>query len=85
MIAVAEWDGQLAGAVYLEATTMTPADPAALEPLPLPAKDSAMNYSYAVQWLLFALVAICGWFYFLRREAQERRLAAEELLDQPTR
>ncbi len=56
---------------YVEATAMSPADPAGLQPLPLPTKDSAQNYSYAGQWLLFAVIAIGGWFYFLRREARE--------------
>ena len=32
---------------------------------------NCQNVSYAVQWLLFAAVAIGGWFYFLRREAKE--------------
>jgi len=43
-----------------------------------------MNYSYAGQWLLFAMVAICGWFYFLRREAKEGA-PVEDRIDQPTR
>jgi cytochrome oxidase assembly protein ShyY1 len=39
--------------------------------LPLPTVDESRNISYAVQWLLFAGVAIGGWFFFLRREAKE--------------
>ena len=39
--------------------------------LPLPTVDEGRNISYAIQWLLFAAVAIAGWFYFLRREAAE--------------
>lgn len=42
-----------------------------LTPLPLPEVDEGRNVSYAVQWLLFAGVAVAGWFFFLRREAQE--------------
>jgi cytochrome oxidase assembly protein ShyY1 len=56
---------------YIEATAVDPADPAALAPLPLPPADSAQNYSYAGQWLLFAAITVAGWFYFLRREAHE--------------
>ena len=56
---------------YLEATAMDPADPAGLATLPLPSSDSAQNFSYAGQWLLFAAIAIGGWFYFLRREAAD--------------
>ena len=37
--------------------------------VPLPDIDESQNISYAVQWILFALVAIVGWFVFLRREA----------------
>ena len=40
--------------------------------LPLPQADDAKNLSYAGQWLLFASIAIVGWFYFLRREAKEQ-------------
>lgn len=39
--------------------------------LPLPEIDDGRNLSYAVQWLLFAAVAIIGWFFFLRREARD--------------
>ena len=37
--------------------------------LPAPEIDEGQNISYAVQWLLFAAVAMVGWFIFLRREA----------------
>jgi cytochrome oxidase assembly protein ShyY1 len=36
-----------------------------------PQIDDTMNLSYAGQWLLFAGVAIVGWYIFLRREAKE--------------
>ncbi len=47
-------------------------EPAAAELVivPLPEVDEGQNISYAVQWILFALVAIIGWFIFLRREAK---------------
>jgi cytochrome oxidase assembly protein ShyY1 len=38
--------------------------------VPLPQIDEGQNISYAVQWILFALVAMVGWFVFLRREAR---------------
>jgi cytochrome oxidase assembly protein ShyY1 len=44
--------------------------------LPLPEVDEARNVSYAIQWLLFAMVAIGGWFFFLRREAKDDAEAA---------
>lgn len=36
-----------------------------------PEINEGQNISYAVQWFLFALVAIVGWFIFLRREAAD--------------
>jgi len=41
--------------------------------LPTPEVDEGRNISYAVQWLLFALVSVSGWFFFLRREARGDR------------
>lgn len=38
--------------------------------VPLPEVDEGQNISYAVQWIIFALVAIIGWFIFLKREAE---------------
>lgn len=49
--------------------TSTPSDGEILI-VPLPEVDEVQNVSYAVQWILFALVAIIGWFIFLRREAK---------------
>ncbi len=52
-----------------------------LVPWPLPDIDESRNISYAIQWLLFAAVAMSGWYYFLRREAREdaeRTQAAEQ-------
>jgi cytochrome oxidase assembly protein ShyY1 len=47
-------------------------DPAGtLTIVPLPAVDEGQNISYAIQWILFALVASTGWVIFLRREAKE--------------
>lgn len=42
-----------------------------LVPVPLPTIDADRNLSYAWQWLLFAAVAVSGWYFFLRREARE--------------
>jgi len=41
--------------------------------LPLPEIDPSRNISYAVQWILFALVAVGGWFFMLRRESRAER------------
>jgi len=49
-----------------------------LTALPLPDVDESRNISYAVQWLLFAFVAVGGWFFFLRREAIEDAQSAAD-------
>lgn len=69
---------------YVEATAMDPADTAGLKVLPLPPADSAQNYSYAGQWLLFAAVAIGGWFYFLLREARDDAATAQAAGEVPS-
>lgn len=52
-----------------------------VRPLPLPETDGGRNLSYAIQWALFALVALGGWFFFLRREARETDDALQETPD----
>ena len=90
-------DGLPAGQVAAAAAVLLPAVPDAvpgfvqlatsepaqtgLVPWPLPDIDESRNVSYAVQWLLFAAVAMSGWYYFLRREARddaERASAAQQ-------
>jgi len=59
---------------YVQLTSSVPAQES-LIPLPLPDVDEGRNISYAVQWLLFAGVAMAGWFFFLQREAREDAMA----------
>lgn len=54
---------------YLQLSASDPPQDDVIE-LPLPEIDSSRNISYAVQWILFALVAVSGWFYMLRRESR---------------
>ncbi len=56
--------------VYLEATASDPSDPQ-VQRMPAPVIDETQNISYAVQWIVFAAIAMTGWWYFLRREARE--------------
>jgi cytochrome oxidase assembly protein ShyY1 len=51
-----------------------------LQAVETPEIDEGQNVSYAVQWILFAIVAIVGWFIFLRREAadDERRMRTNQ-------
>jgi cytochrome oxidase assembly protein ShyY1 len=55
---------------YVQLATSQP-EQDGLVALPLPTIDEGRNVSYAVQWLLFAAVAMGGWYFFLRREAIE--------------
>ena len=69
--------------IYLEATASEPTDPEVLR-IPAPAIDETQNISYAVQWMVFAAIAITGWWFFLRREAREDAAASvAELTDSP--
>jgi len=52
---------------FLQASAV---DDPGLQPVPAPQVDEGRNVSYAVQWLIFAAVALVGWWSFLRREAQ---------------
>lgn len=68
---------------YIQASVVTPGEPG-LTPLPLPEIDDSRNLSYAVQWILFAAVAMAGWFFFLRREAREDEAQAQADRSAPT-
>ena len=64
---------------YVQLSTSVP-EQTGLVTLPLPEVDEGRNVSYAIQWMLFAAVALGGWFFFLRREAREdAELAAAEV------
>lgn len=56
--------------VYIERVASDPGEPDLLA-LPLPQIDDTQNISYAIQWLVFASIALAGWVFFLRREARE--------------
>ena len=48
-----------------------------LEPLITEVPDDTRNLSYAWQWILFAVIALTGWWIFLRREAREDATARD--------
>ncbi len=64
---------QIPGSTFQDRVVqITASDPTEeLTVVPVPSVDEGQNISYAVQWILFALVAIIGWFIFLRREAAD--------------
>jgi cytochrome oxidase assembly protein ShyY1 len=59
---------------FLQAQDFDP-EQADLIPVPPPSIDEGQNLSYAMQWLLFAVVALGGWWYMLRREARDQASA----------
>lgn len=67
--------------IYLEAAASEPQDPE-LTRLPAPVIDETQNISYALQWMVFAAVALTGWWYFLRREAREDQEARDSATSQ---
>jgi cytochrome oxidase assembly protein ShyY1 len=73
-IAAAEPDLQLVERVYLRLETQSPAQTGGLpRPVPLPPLSEGPHLSYAVQWFLFAAVAVVGFFFLLRRTGLEER------------
>ena len=68
-VAVAELD-EAAGVESQPFFMVATRDPS-LTPVTRPEPTDTRNLSYAGQWLLFAGIAIGGWYFFLRREAQE--------------
>jgi cytochrome oxidase assembly protein ShyY1 len=61
---------------YANLVSETPAPVGAPQVLDGPVLDDGPHLSYAVQWVLFALVAVGGWWTYLRREAEDQRQAA---------
>lgn len=61
----------------LQRISSTPSDN--LTVVELPTADEGQNISYAVQWILFAVVAIVGWFIFLRRETKDETAQSDHV------
>jgi len=54
---------------YIVLVSSTPPQADGLTPLPLPDLSEGPHLSYALQWILFALVAVGGFVVLIRREA----------------
>ncbi|WP_433798228.1 SURF1 family cytochrome oxidase biogenesis protein [Actinomycetospora sp. CA-084318] len=52
---------------------LLPDQPGTVTAVPLPPPDPNPSYSYAWQWLIFGVMAIGGWFYFVRLEYRTRK------------
>lgn len=57
--------------VTLEASE--PAQPAPLQTVPRPERTEGPHLSYAVQWFVFAALAVVGWVFAMRRSITSRR------------
>lgn len=74
---------------FAELTDQVPAPGGSPVPLPMPEVDDGPHLSYAVQWCLFALIAVIGWLFLLvddvtggrLREKLRRRPLPEELAE----
>ncbi|WP_017615321.1 SURF1 family cytochrome oxidase biogenesis protein [Nocardiopsis salina] len=58
---------------YAELTDQAPVPENPPERVPLHEEDSGMSASYAVQWWVFAVVAVVGWIVLMRREIRDAR------------
>jgi cytochrome oxidase assembly protein ShyY1 len=56
---------------YVTLVSSDPAQPSGLTPLPLPELSDGPHLSYALQWVLFAGVAVVGFLLLIRREGQD--------------
>lgn len=61
---------------YLDLTEAQPAAAAGLTPLPTPGHRGTNNLIYAVQWLIFGLVALFGWWRLMAAESQRKAVPA---------
>ncbi|MGH8870251.1 MAG: SURF1 family cytochrome oxidase biogenesis protein [Actinomycetes bacterium] len=56
---------------YVELTALRPAPAHAPAPIPPPELGIGPHLAYAVQWWIFAVIALVGWALLLRREARD--------------
>jgi cytochrome oxidase assembly protein ShyY1 len=71
--ALSSWLGRPAYPVYVSATQETPSPAAAPKRLPVVQLSGGPHVSYAVQWVLFALIALTGLVKFLGDDLKEIR------------
>ncbi|MEP7047201.1 MAG: SURF1 family protein [Ilumatobacteraceae bacterium] len=58
--------------MYVEQLEATPADFKSLEPIVAPTLDEGPHLSYTVQWFIFSVCAMVGWFLAVRRSLATR-------------
>ena len=55
--------------VFVELTESNPAQGTLPAPVPSPERGSGPHLAYAIQWFIFSLCAVVGWFFAVRRSA----------------
>lgn len=63
--------------IYLRLISETPGEEGYPQPLSRPVLDEGNHLSYAVQWLIFALMGFFALFWAIRQEAEFRRIEAD--------
>ncbi|HEV2346497.1 MAG TPA: SURF1 family protein [Actinocrinis sp.] len=66
------------GSIRLASSVPANTGPTAAAPVPNPTYDNTMYIAYMIQWWVFAVVMPVTWFLLIRREAEDRRVAALE-------
>ena len=59
---------------YLRLISESPGEPSSPQPLRKPTLDEGNHLSYAVQWILFALMGFFALFWAIRQEREYRRI-----------
>ena len=72
------------GSIRLMSSTPANTAAGAAQPVPNPTYDNSMYIAYMVQWWVFAAVMPVTWFLLIRREASDRRIAAQEAAAEAT-
>jgi cytochrome oxidase assembly protein ShyY1 len=62
---------------YLRLVAETPAETEYPQPLSRPVLDEGNHLSYAVQWIIFALMGFFALFWAIRQESEYRKMEAD--------
>lgn len=68
---------------YLRLVSESPASEEYPQPLGKPVLDEGNHLSYAIQWILFAVMAFIALFWAIRQEIQSRRIEKDPNLRKP--
>jgi cytochrome oxidase assembly protein ShyY1 len=82
----AQMDRELPYAVlsaYAQLAHESPGSPHAPSPQPSPTLGNGPHLAYAIEWVLFAFIAIGGWWVYVRRAAEDAALASAAESDHP--